>query len=146
MFFMNKAFILYFLTKNFHVFFFVILIFLAGSILLFSCANNFMDQLRGNSKILCRNGEWTSSPPYCISLDPDHVQGKIFFKLINIFKAESPPVHFNVENGPYIISMHGNLVVNRSTTIRLFCFYPKNQGQPQWVMFLLIFYLLKNFF
>lgn len=40
-----------------------------------------MDQLRGNSQIVCRNGEWSSPPPYCIPLDPEHVQGKKISKI-----------------------------------------------------------------
>uniref|UniRef100_A0A915E216 Sushi domain-containing protein n=1 Tax=Ditylenchus dipsaci TaxID=166011 RepID=A0A915E216_9BILA len=92
----------------------------SGSILIFSCSNHFMDQLRGFSRIVCENGSWSSQPSFCIPLDPDHTEN------------EPPPIHFAVENGPYTVSPQGSLVVNQSATIKLFCFHPKSQGQPKW--------------
>uniref|UniRef100_A0A914EJ70 Uncharacterized protein n=1 Tax=Acrobeloides nanus TaxID=290746 RepID=A0A914EJ70_9BILA len=91
-----------------------------GSKLSFTCTNYFMDQLRGQPEIECKNGEWTPRPPHCIPLDPEHKN------------AGAPPIHFEIENGAYIVSPQGYLLVNRSATIKLFCFYPKNRGHPEW--------------
>ncbi|KAI1724402.1 sushi repeat (SCR repeat) domain-containing protein [Ditylenchus destructor] len=73
----------------------------AGSKLIFSCSNNFMDQLRGPSEITCANGEWSAAPPFCAPLDPENPNGG------------PAPIHFSVENGPYTVTPEGALVVNQ---------------------------------
>lgn len=92
-----------------------------NSELIFTCTNNYMEQMRGISKSVCVNGEWVPRTPHCLPLDLTHNQ------------IESPPVHFIVENGVYAISIEGHLIVNQSATIKLFCFYPKHMGKPKWV-------------
>ncbi|KAE9552676.1 hypothetical protein FO519_004118 [Halicephalobus sp. NKZ332] len=92
-----------------------------GSKLLFTCVNFFMDQLRGSSEVVCKaKGEWIPRLPYCIPLDPLH-NG-----------SGPPPIHFVVENGPYTVSPENDLIVNRSVTVHLYCFFPKSLGQPRW--------------
>ncbi|KAI6173620.1 Sushi, von Willebrand factor type A, EGF and pentraxin domain-containing protein 1 [Aphelenchoides besseyi] len=44
----------------------------------------------------------------------------------------SPPIYFEIDRSPHTISHEGVLVVNRSATINLFCFYPKELGTPRW--------------
>lgn len=63
--------------------------FLENSELFFTCVDNFMQQLRGPSSIICRNGSWSSMPPVCINLDPLNKDG-IFSKQFTFTS-----VHFN---------------------------------------------------
>uniref|UniRef100_A0AC34R278 Uncharacterized protein n=1 Tax=Panagrolaimus sp. JU765 TaxID=591449 RepID=A0AC34R278_9BILA len=80
-----------------------------------------MDQLRGSSEIICKGkNEWVPCSPHCVPLDPNHGN------------AEPPPIHFQIENGPYTISPENELIVNRSSTVHFYCFFPKSLGQPRW--------------
>lgn len=49
-----------------------------GAKLLFTCADHFMDQLRGSMLMECTGkNEWSyPAPPHCVPLDPDHKRGK----------------------------------------------------------------------
>uniref|UniRef100_A0A183CIA3 Sushi, von Willebrand factor type A, EGF and pentraxin domain-containing protein 1 n=1 Tax=Globodera pallida TaxID=36090 RepID=A0A183CIA3_GLOPA len=94
-----------------------------SSRLLFSCANHFMDQLRGASESVCRDGEWLPPPPHCVPLQLHPAEP---------FLA-SPPIHFHVDNGQLSISPAGILLVNKSATVFLYCLHPKGNGtNPKW--------------
>ncbi|TKR66617.1 hypothetical protein L596_022887 [Steinernema carpocapsae] len=93
--------------------------FLEGARLHFKCANNFQDQLRGVNEIECRSGEWSSKPPKCAKLDGKSGNGP-------------PPIYFEVERGPHTVNSLGELVVNRSSTVYLYCLQPKSKGKPIW--------------
>uniref|UniRef100_A0A914H0H2 Sushi domain-containing protein n=1 Tax=Globodera rostochiensis TaxID=31243 RepID=A0A914H0H2_GLORO len=91
--------------------------------LLFSCTNHFMDQLRGASESVCRDGEWLPPPPHCVPLQLNPSEP---------FSA-SPPIHFHVDNGQLSISPAGILLVNKSATVFLYCLHPKSNGtNPKW--------------
>nr|CAD2187096.1 unnamed protein product [Meloidogyne enterolobii] len=94
-----------------------------GSRLFFSCANYSMDLLRGPSLSVCRNGEWLPPPPYC---------QKLYRTKAN--DNQPPPIDFQV-SGQWSISPTGVLLVSRSSTIHLFCFYQMDNGKPRWESF-----------
>ncbi|KAI6221409.1 Sushi, von Willebrand factor type A, EGF and pentraxin domain-containing protein 1 [Aphelenchoides fujianensis] len=91
-----------------------------GSKLLFTCEKHFMEQLRGSAEAECVDGEWKPQIPHCIPLDETNRNGM------------SPPIHVEVERGNHAITPDGTLVVNRSATVNLFCFFPKHLGTPKW--------------
>ncbi|CAD5234556.1 unnamed protein product [Bursaphelenchus xylophilus] len=89
--------------------------------LLFSCKDHFMSKLRGPVSAECKAGEWSPSIPYCNSLD-----------VLNQ-KGDSPAIYFRVDKGNFFITPVGTLLVNRSTTVHLYCFYPRSGSEsPQW--------------
>ncbi|CAD5228986.1 unnamed protein product [Bursaphelenchus okinawaensis] len=95
--------------------------FMEGSKLLFTCKNNFMAKMRGPSSAECKDGEWSPGLPRCNELDVNN-------------RGNSPAIHFHVDKGPFFISPEGMLLVNRSTTVHLYCLYPKptTSEQPRW--------------
>ncbi|KAK0419223.1 hypothetical protein QR680_014025 [Steinernema hermaphroditum] len=93
--------------------------FLEGAKLHFKCADDYMDQLRGVNEIECRKGEWSAKPPKCVNLDGKSGEGP-------------PPIYFEVDKGPYTVNSIGELVVNRSTTVNLYCLHPMSKGKPRW--------------
>nr|CAD2185973.1 unnamed protein product [Meloidogyne enterolobii] len=82
-----------------------------------------MDLLRGSSLSVCRNGEWLPPPPYCQRLDRTKANDQ-----------QPPPIDFQV-SGQWSISPTGVLLVSRSSTIHLFCFYQLDSGKPRWESF-----------
>ncbi|KAL3104295.1 hypothetical protein niasHS_000004 [Heterodera schachtii] len=100
-----------------------------SSRLLFSCSNHFMDQLRGASESVCRDGEWLPPPPHCVPLPllPSAASASP--------SSAPPPIHFRVDNGQFSISPAGILLVNKSATVFLYCIHPKSGNKttsPKW--------------
>uniref|UniRef100_A0A183USG6 Locomotion-related protein Hikaru genki n=1 Tax=Toxocara canis TaxID=6265 RepID=A0A183USG6_TOXCA len=91
-----------------------------GSDLAFSCVDFGMQQLRGNAVVTCRNGHWSSKLPKCLPLDP-----------LNRFDG-APPIKFKLEQGSHAVTPLGELIVNSSSTLHLYCLFPRKKGQPVW--------------
>ncbi|KAK6060434.1 hypothetical protein COOONC_01907, partial [Cooperia oncophora] len=94
--------------------------FAEGSHLLVRCVNVGTDRLKGNSELVCRDGAWSHSTPYCIPLDP-----------LNRNK-DSPPILIDVLNGAHTFSPIGELIVARSATVIFSCLSPKKTAKSKW--------------
>ncbi|VDK57641.1 unnamed protein product [Anisakis simplex] len=86
----------------------------------FTCVDFGMQQLRGNNVVTCKNGHWSSKLPKCIALDP-----------LNRFDG-SPPIKFKLEQGSHAVTPIGELIINSSSTLHLYCLFPRKKGQPVW--------------
>uniref|UniRef100_A0A915C8W8 Locomotion-related protein Hikaru genki n=1 Tax=Parascaris univalens TaxID=6257 RepID=A0A915C8W8_PARUN len=91
-----------------------------GSDLIFSCVDFGMQQLRGNAVVTCRNGHWSSKLPKCLPLDP-----------LNRYDG-APPIKFKLEYGSHAVTPLGELIINSSSTLHLYCLFPRKKGQPIW--------------